>query len=85
MDLVKMQVPEGCGGCSHGGEWFSAIEGFCHVPVSAISVLIRNHGWTKFEEAIQVAEADVKEEIAVVEGKVKKIVKAVEDDVGDLV
>ena len=44
-DLVVLEAPEGCTGCSHDGVEYEVVEGLVEVPAAAIDALI-HHGFT---------------------------------------
>lgn len=75
-DLTKMKVPADCGGCSHAGEWFAAVEGYAMVPVNAVRALI-HHGW-------EVVTEEVSEVMEVVKKKAKGVKDAIVDEMDDL-
>ena len=67
---AKMKAPEGCTGCSCGGESFDVVEGFVTVPLSSASELM-GHGFivadyepTEADIAAQAAKAQADEEEA---------------------
>ena len=78
METVKMRVPEGCGGCSHGGAWFSAVKGFCEVPATAVKSLM-THGWSLVSEEAAGVEAEIKHAVAEVEIGVEHAVQEIHD------
>lgn len=82
-DLTKMKVPADCGGCSHAGEWFAAIEGYAMVPVNAVRALI-HHGWEVVTEEAEVIAEKVEEVVEVVKKKAKGVKDAIVDEMDDL-